>query len=76
MLIKIARTFQIPLCRWFVDLCPALRLFIIFSPGNDWCEMGKLGSLIHNTAAKEGTSVGNTIFLHSANTWLIDAEWL
>lgn len=71
MLIKTARTFQIP----FADFCPALSLFIIFSPGNNWCKMGKLGSLTHNTAVKEGTNVGNAIFLHNASIWLIDAGW-
>lgn len=47
-------------CRWFADLHHALALFIIFPTGNNWCNMVKLESLIHNTAVKARRNVLNT----------------
>lgn len=48
------------LCRWLADLYHTLVLFIIFQTGNNWCNMVKLESLIHNTAVKAVRNVLNT----------------
>lgn len=54
-------------CRWFADLHHALALFIIFPTGNNWCNMVKLESLIHNTSDRSGPSATTALTLEKSH---------